>query len=153
MKKYNVMGIEMVRFDDLCYILRRAREHIDALYARRGEEEKKGMHEMCDSIVRHIFIEEIRQAESRDDVDAILEIPGDFILARRDGRKCSYFGLWEKGEAVITDKAGEAMHFLYEGMAQKTAERLGEGWMVLDTCPEACADAKRLLAAIFAEDD
>lgn len=156
MKKYNVMGHEMVKLEDLCYVLREARKKIDHTIAKKSEEEKKGMREMWESIARHIFIEEIRKAKDKDEVDAILEIPGDFIVYGKAGKgryNLAYFGGYDKGEAVITPKASAAMHFAYEGMAEHVAEKLGEGWIVFDTCQAAQDDTNRLLSAIFDDND
>lgn len=45
----------------------------------------------------------------------------------------------------------DGMVFTYEGMAQHVAEKLGEGWKVIDISQEACRKAERLMAAILAE--
>lgn len=64
-------------------------------------------------------------------------------------REIWYFIEWRKGKPIIGQCDG--MVFTYEGMAQHVAERLGEGWKVIDISQEACKKAERLMAAIFAE--
>lgn len=155
MKKYNVMGHEMVKLEDLCYGIRRTRKYIDSLYAHRSEAERDGMRKACEDITRFVFIEEIRAAKNDDEIEAILEIPGDFVVYKRGGtrRDFAYFGGYSNHEAAITDKASAAMHFAYEGMAEHVAEGLGKDWIVCDTCQAAYEDTKSLLSAIFDSDD
>ena len=153
MKKYDVLGCEMVRLDDVCYAVRKTKKAIEAAYGHRSADEKEGMRKACESIISCIFAEEIYQAKSQDEINAILEVRGDFIVMKSEEGKRMYFSLWKEKEAVITDDVRESMHFLYEGMAQHIAERLGDGWIVLDTCPAAYEDVRRLLAAIFREED
>lgn len=64
-------------------------------------------------------------------------------------REFWYFIEWRKGKPIIGQCDG--MVFTYEGMAQHVAEKLGEGWKVIDISQEACKKAERLMAAIFAE--
>ena len=64
-------------------------------------------------------------------------------------REFWYFIEWRKGKPIIGQCDG--MVFTYEGMAQHVAEKLGEGWKVIDISQEACRKAERLMAAIFAE--
>ena len=64
-------------------------------------------------------------------------------------REFWYFMEWRNGKPVIGQCDG--MVFTYEGMAQHVAEKLGEGWKVIDISQEACKKAERLMAAIFEE--
>lgn len=155
MKKYNVMGHEMVKLKDLCYGIRRTRKRIDTLYAHRSEAEREGMRKACEDITRFVFIEEIRAAKNDDEIRTILEIKGDFVVYKAVGRRrraFQYFEGYRDHEAAITDKASRAMHFAYEGMAEHVAEKLGDGWIALDTCQAAYEDMERLLHAIFNDD-
>lgn len=152
MKKYNVMGYEMVKLTDLCYGLRKTRKGIDSLYGRKSEAEKAGMRKAVENMARFVFAEEIRNAKDDDEIRAILEIKGDFVVYKavdRRRRVFQYFEGYRDHEAVITDKASRAMHFAYEGMAEHVAEKIGDGWIVLDTCQAAYEDMERLLHAIF----
>ena len=155
MKKYNVMGYEMVKLTDLCYGLRRTRKEIDSPYGRKSEAEKAGMRKAVENMTRFVFAEEIRNAKDDDEIKAILEIKGDFIVYKtvdRRRRAFRYFGGYVDHEAVITDKASGAMHFAYEGMAEHVAGKLGKDWGVCDTCQAAYEDMERLLHAIFDDD-
>ena len=153
MKKYMVMGKEMVMLEDVCHMIRKLRKEIDAPYNMREEERKAGMREAYENIVRHIFIEEIRGAKNQDEIERILEMQGDFVVVRKDSGKkgLSYFGGWTDGKAMVTTRSSECMHFDYESMADLTAERLGEGWMVVDTCPAEYEDNIRMLRSVLGE--
>lgn len=62
------------------------------------------------------------------------------------------FVRWEAGKPVYSNTPERAMWFTDKGMAQKTAEKLGEGWEVVDMWPVMTKE-ERLLWAIFNEDD
>ena len=62
------------------------------------------------------------------------------------------FVRWEAKKPVYSNTPCQAMWFTDKGMAEKTAERLGEGWEVVDMWPVMTKE-ERLLWAIFNEDD
>lgn len=62
------------------------------------------------------------------------------------------FVRWEAKKPVYSNTPEQAMWFTDKGMAEKTAERLGEGWEVVDMWPVMTKE-ERLLWAIFNEDD
>ena len=67
--------------------------------------------------------------------------------------KCEYlfFEEYSHGMAVV-QKNGGGMVFTYRSKAEEIAEKLGEGWKVIDVSEEATEASKRLLNAIFGED-
>ena len=52
MKKYNVMGHEMAKMDDVKWCIRKARKDIDDLYENKGEDAKKLAHTILDDVIR-----------------------------------------------------------------------------------------------------
>ena len=58
---------------------------------------------------------------------------------------------WQNGRAVCSHRPCEVMWFVDKGMAEKTAEKLGEGWEVVDMWPVMTKE-QRLLRAIFSDD-
>ena len=58
---------------------------------------------------------------------------------------------WREGVACYTHNHRDCMWFVELGMAQRTAERLGEGWEVVDMWP-VMSKEQRLLRAIFSND-
>ena len=155
MKKYNVKGYEMVKVSALRYEIRRLRKSIDIFYANFDEDHKAMVNLAYNDIVRALYREELKEAKSPEEIKAILEMPGDFLVIKVEGKKdISYFAEWiEKGKAGITKDARQAMHFDYESKAEEIAERLGEGWRVFDNSSEDYEYHKRLLDAIFGEDN
>lgn len=153
MQKYNIMGWEMIKVDDLKYIIRKCRKHIKENWFNYSDEQKAAALSAYDDVVKQLYREELRGVESPEERDAILEMTGDFIVCKRndDKRGFSYFSEWYDGKAIITNRAPKCMHFDYESKAEEVAERLGEGWVVCDTCDAEYEDNKRLLKAIFGE--
>lgn len=154
MKKYNIMGHEMVKVSELRHAIRRLRKDVDTLYANFDEDHRAMVQLAYNDIVRALYREELKAAKSPDEIEAILEMPGDFLVIKREGKRdLSYFAQWNgPGKAEITKRASGAMHFDYESMAEKIAERLGDGWRVFDNSPEDYEYHKRLLEAIFGEE-
>lgn len=154
MKKYDIMGHEMVEVAELRHVIRRLRKDIPSLYWNFNEEQRAMVHLAYNDVVRQLYLDELKAAKSPDEIRAILEMPGDFIVAKYEGKhKVVYFKEYENGEGVITNKAYAAMNFSYESKAREVAEGLGEGWEVYDMSKYATEDAKRLLDAIFGDDD
>lgn len=153
MQKYNIMGWEMVKVDDLKHAIRVLRKRMRENWFNYTEEMKAAALSACDDMVRQLYRDELQDAKSPEERDAILEMTGDFIVCKRDDDKrgFSYFSEWYNGKAIITNRAPKCMHFDYESKAEEVAERLGEGWVVHDTCDAEYEDNKRLLKAIFGE--
>ena len=79
---------------------RKTKKAIEAAYGHRSADEKEGMRKACESIISCIFAEEIYQAKSQDEINAILEVRGDFIVMKSEEGKRMYFSLWKEKEAV-----------------------------------------------------
>ena len=161
--KYNLNGIEYVKLTELNELIkdmkrksldgrepgyfcpdvneRRAAmlslNHLEAVLNKEKTEQK--IHERLEKAKTQ------REAHEED------EPAGSWMVykAGNKPREFWYFIEWRKGKLIIGQCDG--MIFTYEGMAQHVAEKLGEGWKVIDISQEACKKAERLLAAIFAE--
>lgn len=92
--------------------------------------------------------ERLKQMEEQEEAE---EQTGSWMVYKAGSkpREFWYFIEWRKGKPIIGQCDG--MVFTYEGMAKHVAEKLGEGWKVIDISQEACKKAERLMAAIFAE--
>ena len=82
-----------------------------------------------------------------------VEVPGSYMIVNWDDKPHRFFQEWKSGEAVITDEIRKAMVFSFVEMAEHVADQLGDGWRVLDVGPAEIAKAKKLLEAIFREDN
>ena len=149
MKKYNIMGYEMVKVADLNALIRRLRRRYRTTTFPEDDPQR-----VLDAVVREVYWDEIKEAKSEDEVDTILETKGDFVVYKQNELNrydITYFQCFADGKHVLTRKAPLAMHFDYESMASHIAEALGDGWKVLDLHPDACADDMRMLKAILGE--
>lgn len=153
MQKYNIMGFEMVKVDDLKHAIRVLRKQMKENWFNYSDEQKTAALSAYDDVVRQLYREELRGVESPEERAAILEMAGDFIVCKRDDDKrgISYFSEWYNGEAIITNRAPKCMHFDYESKAEEVAERLGEGWVVHDTSEAEYENNKRMLKALLGE--
>lgn len=151
MKKYDIMGYEMIKVRDMRYAIRKLRKRIDDNYRNFDADQRAMIQLAYNDVVKQIYLEELQNAESPEEIEAILEMPGDFVIYKKgeDKYDITYFRAWDNGDPVFTRKPFQCMYFDYESVAKAVAERLGEGWTVLDASPEAHADRKRLLNAIF----
>lgn len=155
MKKYNIMGYEMVKVRDIRHAIRKLRRGIERNYQNFDADKRAMVSLAYNDVVRQIYLEELREAKTPDEIRAILEMPGDFVVYKVGETRydIEYFREWDNGKAVITRKPFQCMYFDYESMAKEVAERLGEGWEVLDASPEEHADRKRLLNVLFGTTD
>lgn len=153
MKKYNIMGFEMAKMEDVKWCIRNVRREIDSFGSHKSEEARDFAKFILELVVRNMYIDEIRAAKSDEEKENILEMTGDFIVVKAEGkgkdRTIRYFGQFDNGKAVIERMPYKAMHFDYESMAEQVAEQLGEGWTVMDTNPQEGESARRMLNAIF----
>lgn len=80
-----------------------------------------------------------------------------YILYRhgRKPGKYTVFVEWRDGIPLFARDIDAAMIFKYRGMAERVAEKLGARWAVidLDEVEQDSEKTKRLLAAIFGEDE
>ena len=150
MKKYDIMGHEMVEVRSIRHAVRRLRKTIEVRYSHLDKEQQAIVHSAYTDLVRVIYRDELKAAKTPDEIRAILEMPGDFIVAKREGKRdISCFYGFEGGKPVFSKKLYLAMHFDYESKAREVAESLGEGWHAVDTDPEEYEDNKNFLDAIF----
>lgn len=88
-----------------------------------------------------------------------VEVPSEYIVVNWDTKPHRFFAKWHKnpqgGKSVpcITENIGRAMVFAYEGMAEHIADQLGDGWRVLNVSKQEVEKAKKLLDALFREDE
>ena len=73
------------------------------------------------------------------------------VVKRTGKREYLTFVEWSNGAAVV-QRQGRGMVFTYRSKAEEIAEKLGEGWKVIDVSKEATEADKRLLKAIFGEE-
>lgn len=157
MKKYDIMGHQMVKVSELRWVIRRLRKDIPIRYKNFDEQEQVVVQLAYNDIVRQLYLEELKAAESPEEITAILEMPGTFVVYRNggDGRDdIIFFSKFDDGgEPVVTRKASRCMFFSYESKAKEVAGALGKDWKVLDASKEEYEANKRLLDAIFGDDD
>lgn len=153
MKKYDVMGYEMAKMDDVKWCIRKARKNINLFGDDKSEEAKDFARFILNLVVRSMFIDEIKSAKTEEERESILEMTGDFIVANVTGkgkdRKIYYFEKWDSMQAVTSRMPYHAMHFDYESMAQHVARQLGEGWSAVDLNQQETDYAKSFLNSIF----
>jgi hypothetical protein len=152
-KKYNVMGHEMAKMDDVKWCIRKARKDIDDLYENKSDDAKKLAHTILDDVIRMMYIDEFKAADTDEDRDAILEMTGNFIVvvSKGDGKEkdIKYFEKYDNGNAVLTDKGYRAMKFDYESKANEVAESIGSDAYAMDLNPQEQEYYEMLLDAIF----
>ena len=153
MKKVRINGRDYVRVSELRHVIRRLRKNNDVLYRNFDKGQRAMVQLGYNDVIRALYAEELAKAKTPDEIRAILDMPGDFVVCSKPaGSKIvRCFKEWRDGEAVI-GTAEEAMVFTYESKAEEIAERLGEGWTVIDASEEALDDARKLIEAIFRED-
>ena len=149
MKKFNVMGYEMAKMEDVKWCVRKARKSIDTLGHDKSDEAKDFARFILELVVRQMFIDEIRAADSDEERAAILEMTGDFIVVKAEGkgkdRTIRYFGRFEDDTAIVEKMPYRAMHFDYESKAEEIAKYLGENWTVVDLNPQEYETNKRMI--------
>lgn len=155
MKKYNIMGFEMAKMEDVKWCIRDVRRSIDEIGAKKSDEAKDYARFVLELVIRSMFIDEIRSAQSEEDKENILEMTGDFMVVVSTGsgknRNIRYFEKYEDKKPVLTRFAYRAMNFLYESKAEEVAEGIGEDAYVLDTNEQEHQKHLWILNAIFNE--
>lgn len=167
MKKFTINGRQYIRLSTLRHEIDRLKKTIDIRHGGFSDYQKNAMKVAYGDIIRFIYREELNEAlkhaHTPDEIRAvhqsIYDMPGDFIVCKKRKGKgdISAFVEWASGGAVI-GAPEEAMIFSYESKAQEIAELLNdseddEHWTVVDMSEEAYEDAKRLLDAIFSDDE
>lgn len=152
MKKIMIDGESYVKLKDLRYAIRHLRRMIPANYRNFDEDHRAMVHLAYGDITKALYREELEKAHTPEEIRAVLEMPGSWQVVKIIG-KCEYlnFEEWSNGMAVV-QKNGGGMVFTYRSKAEEIAEKLGEGWKVIDVSKEATEADKRLLKAIFGEE-
>lgn len=136
MQKYDVMGYEMAKMEDVKWCVRDVRRCIDSYGQNKSEEAREFAKFILELVVRNMYIDEIRAAETEEDKENILEMTGTFIVAISEGQgknmKLQFFKEFVNKEPVFTKWGHEAMQFSYESMAEHVASELGENAHVID---------------------
>lgn len=158
MKKYTIDGKEYIRLSELRHEIRRLRRDIPVLYKNFDKDHQAMIHLAYNDVVKALYREELSKAETPEEIKAILDMPGEFMVVRSAGKAHEAFIEWHEGSPVV-GSLDVAMIFSYEGMAKGIADKLNKllqwdtEWRVMDVSEESCRDAKRLLEAIFREKD
>lgn len=147
MKKYDVMGWEMAKMEDVKWCIRNVRKDIDSFGSHKSEEARDFAKFILELVVRNMFIDEIRAAKSDEEKENILEMTGDFIVVNVEGkdRTIRYFGRFEDDTAIVEKMPYRAMHFDYESKAEEIAKYLGENWSVVDLNPQEYETNRRMI--------
>lgn len=152
MKKYDVMGWEMAKMEDVKWCIRNVRREIDSFGSHKSEEAVKFAKFILELVVRNMYIDEIRAAKSDEEKENILEMTGDFIVAVSEGRgkqmNVKFFKEYDNKVPVFTRHGYEAMEFDYESMAEHVAETIGENAHVIDLNEQEHEKNRRLIEAI-----
>lgn len=166
MKKITINGRQYIRLSALRHEINKLKKTIDIRHGGFSDYQKNAVKVAYGDIIRAVYREEMEEAmkhaHTPDEIRAIhksiYDMPGDFIVCKKtNGKGISAFVEWVSGGAVIGTPE-EAMIFSYESKAKEIAELLNdseddEHWTVVDMSEEAYEDAKRLLDAIFSDDE
>lgn len=150
MRKIDINGTPYVALYDICDILRHIEELDMEISTKRTVK----------SIARMMFYDEYVKAETDEEKEAAIELPGTFVVCRKlNENEIFYFKEWTKDEngerqAVFTPRIKEAMVFIYEGMADHVAEIMNtnakqELFKVTNVGVEDGRIVKRILNRIF----
>lgn len=161
MKKLNINGKDYIKLETLREEIRHLRKDIPLLYGRFSKEEQAVVHLAYNDIIKVLYREELSKAKTPEDVEAIMEMPGDYIvftsIGTKKDRKYIYFAGFDKKEPTFTESKDEALWFDYESMAENIKNALKEKYgieaIVMDMSDVAYERNQRLLKAIFSEDE
>lgn len=157
MKKYDVMGYEMAKVADVKWCIRNARKSIDLFGEDKSAETRDFARFILEIVVRNMYRDEIKVAETEDEKENILEMTGDFIVCKVEGsrknRIIKYFGGFNNGEPNIVNWSYHAMHFDYESMAEQVAAKLGDDWHVNDCNYQEYEKNKSILDRLFSSEE
>lgn len=160
MVKININGQDYIKVRNLREEIRWLRRNIPVLYNSFSKAEQAMVHLAYNDIIRAIYREELELATTPEEIRAIHEMPGDFVVGHTEGKgkdkKLKFFKAWEDGEATFTDAVKAARWFNYESKAEEIASALNEkeeGWHVFDMSPEERERNHKLLKFLFGEDE
>jgi hypothetical protein len=161
--KYNIHGIDYVKVSELNDLIRDMKRKAQAGTEPGYIEPDEGKRMSAMLALNHLGAvlnkeqTEVKMHERLEVTRKVLEEagekPGSWMVYKPGDKPKEFWNFveWRHGKPIIGQTDG--MIFAYEGMAQYVAEKLGDGWKVIDVSPEACYKAEKLLAAIFREDD
>ena len=145
MKKIVIGGQRYIRERELREHIRYLRKNVDTNYSRFDADHRAMVHLAYNDIVRFLYQEELKNAKTPDEIRAIHEMPGDFMVIRSNGDKTyTAFVGWNHGDPVF-GSLGDGMVFDYESMAKEIADYLGENWTVVDLNPQEYETNKRMI--------
>lgn len=167
--KYNIMGSYYVKLDELMALIREMqRKHracTEPGYMHKNKEQsisadlalnhlsvvlnKEKITEQC---LLKLFKTRIEREEREEREKMEKEPRGEYMVYKAGKKPKEYhvFIEWDNGVAVVGKDGG--MVFDYKEMAQHVANRLGDGWKVIDVSQEECNKCERLLSAIFGDE-
>lgn len=154
MQKFKINGEDYIKVRSLREEIRYRRRNIHLFYANFSADQQAMVHLAYNDIIKILYREELKAAKTPEEHEAILEMPGDFLVLKKEGKgkTLKFFAGWENGEPTFAPNATCALWFDYESKAEEIMEALNEkdcGWSVLDMSPEAHARRQELLKAIF----
>lgn len=87
------------------------------------------------------------------EADEAEEPKGSWMVYKPGKRRDDFwlFREWDDGDAILGKDGG--MVFTYKGMAERVAEKLGAGWVVVDVSQEHFEKCEHLLAAILGDNE
>jgi hypothetical protein len=78
---------------------------------------------------------------------------GEYMIVQTTEKPWECFVMFDCGQPVFSTRMSEGMIFAYKESAEQIAGQLGTEWHVIDVSKKSLQDAKKLLKAIFREDD
>lgn len=155
MKKYRINGSEMVKVSELRHEIKKLLKSIETNYRNFDKDHQAMVRLAYNDIVKVLYREELANAKTPDEIRAILEMPGEYVVYRtsdENPKEHDFFIEWQDGKPIVG--SGElAMVFTYESKAEEIAERLGNGFRVLDISKESIEESRKLLSALFGPSD
>ncbi len=148
MKTIEINSYEYVRLNDVCDILRHIKEF----------EASKEADKFVDLMARLMFRKEVRAAKTKEEKEAVRELPGDFVVYNRldhineNGKSMIFFKEYDDGEGIATDDGNQAMLFKYASKAQEIADNLKGDWKVMSVGREEGEMNREFLDALFSGD-
>ena len=151
MKKLIIGNNEFISLGDIKFAIRQLRNDPN-IFLKYSDTEQAAVVDACNFLVRQIFLEEVKAANTQEEIDAIIEMPGDFVVCKQVAkRSVIFFKEWSDGKAIVTASGNEALVFSYESKAKEVAADLGEGWRICDISKAASDHRKRILEILTRE--
>lgn len=81
-----------------------------------------------------------------------LEVPGEYMIVSKT-KPYECFVMFDCGQPIFSTDLSKGMIFTFKEFAEHVTDKFGDEWHVIDVSQKALDDAKRLLKAIFSEDE